>query len=80
MTQFGHSPEPLLDHLVGAELDRRRQFDADRFGGLELDDQLEFFGLLNRESGGFRATAPSHDLLIILSPLARNIALHKFTP
>jgi len=28
----------------------------------------------------WRAAGRSYDLLIILSPLAKNIALHKFTP
>jgi hypothetical protein len=28
----------LLDHLVGADLDRRRQLDANCFGGLEVGD------------------------------------------
>jgi len=39
----------LLDHLVGAQQDRCRQLDADRLGGLEIDDQLEFCGLLDRQ-------------------------------
>ena len=43
-----------FDHLVGAELNRRRQVDADCLGGFEVDDQLEFCGLLNGEIGGFR--------------------------
>ena len=43
-----------FDNLVGAELDRSRQFDADRLGGFEVDDQLEFDGLLNWEICGLR--------------------------
>jgi hypothetical protein len=44
----------LFDHIVGAELKRRRHVDADCLGGFEIDDQLEFCGLLNWEIGGFR--------------------------
>jgi hypothetical protein len=44
----------LFDHLVGTELDPRRQFDADRLGGLEVEDQFEFYGLLNGKIEGFR--------------------------
>jgi len=53
-TYASQQKAPLFDHLVGAELDRRRQLDADRLGGLEVDDQLEFGGLLNWKIGRFR--------------------------
>jgi hypothetical protein len=46
--------DQLLDHFVRAELDGRRQIDANRLGGLEVDHQFEFYGLLNGEIGGFR--------------------------
>ena len=31
----------LSDHLVGADEQRRRHFDAERFCGLEVDNELE---------------------------------------
>src|SRR5262245_43997832 len=41
----------LLDHLVGAAQQRERNGDAERLGGLEVDDQLDLSGLLNRQLG-----------------------------
>src|SRR5262245_29385407 len=42
---------PLFDHLVGAGEERRRHFNAQRLGGLEVDHQLEFRRLFNRQLG-----------------------------
>ena len=33
----------LFDHRVGATGHRQPDGDAERFGGLEIDDQLHFF-------------------------------------
>jgi hypothetical protein len=37
-----------FDHLVGAAEQRQREGEAERLGGLDVDDQLDFGGLLDR--------------------------------
>src|SRR5215813_9220820 len=44
-----------LDDVFGSQQQRRRDGKPERFGGLEIDDQLELGGLLHREIGGLRA-------------------------
>src|SRR5262249_34853224 len=43
----------LLDHLIGARKHRRRHGEAERFGGLEVDDQFVFGRRLHRQIAGF---------------------------
>ena len=45
----------LLDHLVGEQLDRVGHFKAECPGRLQVDDELKFGGLQDRQVGGLRA-------------------------
>src|SRR5271169_2163156 len=42
---------PLLDQLVGGGQQRFRDGKAERLGGLQVDDQLDFCDLLHRQIG-----------------------------
>ena len=44
-----------FDHLVRTRLHRRKHVDAERFGRLQIDVELDFGGLLDRQVGGFFA-------------------------
>jgi hypothetical protein len=46
----------LFDHLVGGGEQRFRDGEAECFGGLEVDDALEFRGLLDRQIARRRFT------------------------
>jgi hypothetical protein len=46
--QFNKQP-PSFDHLVGAPEQGQRNLDPERFGDLEIDDQFDFRGLLDRQ-------------------------------
>src|ERR1044071_10043674 len=39
----------LFDHFVSAGEERRRNREAERFRGFEIDDQVDFHGLLDRQ-------------------------------
>jgi hypothetical protein len=39
-----------LDHLIRAQQQRLRECEAERLGRLEIDDQLELRGLLDRRA------------------------------
>src|SRR5258707_13280160 len=41
----------LFDHLVGAAEDRLRNHEAERLRGFQVNEQLDFGGLLNRQVG-----------------------------
>src|SRR5262245_45800715 len=48
----GFSVPQLFDHLVGASEQRVRHGEAERFGGLEVDSQLEFHWRLHGQARG----------------------------
>src|SRR5215831_20454123 len=45
----------LFDHLVDAANHRQRDGEAERLGGLHVDDELHFGRLLDRQLGGLLA-------------------------
>src|SRR5262245_47819666 len=72
-----HEPTSLFDHLVGAGEQRWRYCQAKHPGGLDVDNQLEFGGLHNRQVCGLGAledTASVNAELMIGIRQARAIA------
>jgi hypothetical protein len=47
--------DALFDHFVGAQQKRFRQLEAERLGGLLIDDEFEPGWQLDRQVSGFRA-------------------------
>ena len=45
----------LFDHLVGAGEQSRRHFEAERIGSREINEEIEFGRLLDRELGWLRS-------------------------
>jgi hypothetical protein len=52
----------LFDHLVGAGEQRWRHVEAERLGTLEVDNELEFSRLLNRQITRFLAFEDAADI------------------
>jgi hypothetical protein len=46
---------PLIDNLIGEQLDRVRYLKAKIPGRLQIDDELEFAGLKDRQISGLLA-------------------------
>src|SRR6476661_4275638 len=53
----------LLDDLRGLHQDRRRDGQSERLGGLEVDHEVEFRRLLDRQVGRFRASEDPVDVV-----------------
>src|SRR5262245_29592265 len=53
-TSLGHRAR-LFDHLVGEREQRRRNRQAERLGDLQIDDEIEFNRLLDRQIGRLRS-------------------------
>jgi hypothetical protein len=56
----GTNARRLFDDLIGAQQQRRRNGEAERFSGLEIYDELEFRRLFDRQISGLR---PFQDLV-----------------
>jgi hypothetical protein len=57
-------------HFVGSSEQRRRHNKAERFGSVEIDSQIKFCGLLDREVSGL---GPSENLREMLRVLAAHL-------
>src|SRR5262249_49401213 len=51
-----------LDHLVGAGDERRRNFEAERLGSLDIDHEFVFGRLLDWQLGGLLALEDAIDI------------------
>ena len=64
---------PLFDHLVGTCEQRRRHGEADRLGGLKVDDELELGRGLHRQVGRLLALEDAIDVARGLPVLDRTV-------
>src|SRR5947209_14304911 len=55
VTNMRRSQRPLSDQLICPKQERLRDRQPEGLGGLEVDDELELAGLLDRQVGGLRA-------------------------
>ena len=52
----------LFDHLAGFDEQRRRHRQSERLGGLQIDHEIEFGRLHDRQVGGFFAFEDATDI------------------
>src|SRR5204863_3065881 len=76
-----------LDYLVGAREDRRRDRQAERIGGFEIDDELVSGSLLDSQVGRFRALEDLVDVdrgaarqILVIWPVAHQAGLLHVGP
>jgi hypothetical protein len=62
VTPYNLKDSALLDHLVGQTEQRQRDSDAEGLGSLNVNDQLEFCCLLNRQISGVLALGYAADV------------------
>src|ERR1700737_4463682 len=60
----------LFDNLVGAGEQLRRHVDAERLGSSEIDDEIEFGWLLDRNVTGLR---PAQNLIDVVSSASKQV-------
>jgi hypothetical protein len=72
---FGAAQQLLLDHLVGVREHSRRNSDAERLRGLEVDDEIVLRCLLNWEIGGLLALEDTADVDPDLTVLIRKTSV-----
>ena len=65
----------LFDHLVGALLEMQRHVEAQRLGGLEIDDQLELCRRLHWKVGRLLALEDAVDVSCRLAKLFGDITI-----
>src|SRR6516162_1894765 len=63
----------LFDDLVGAGKDRRRDCEAERLRSLEIDDEIEFYWLLDRQVAGLGTLQDLVDVARSSSEIVRDI-------
>src|SRR5271168_3912843 len=73
-SSFVESAGPSLDDFGGAGEQRRRKLEADRPGGLEIDDQVEFGGKADRQLARLR---PAQDAVDIGCGLAEEVGTDR---
>ena len=69
-----------FDHLVGAGEQRRGDCKAERLGGLEIDGQVEFGRLDNRQVGRFGTPKNAPDVVASLAKRSSKVGPITYEP